>query len=358
MPTKAGVEIHTTLCLELSLREVFRLSSEEESLVGFTGFAGFKGIKSISLEEHRFVTAAIVSALLHACVFLALMAHADLKAPADFFQVSPPVLHASLVLDPQASHMNTPDRGKDGKRGESAVLEAKNQALLKTSFLPGKKEMTENPSSPRTSSIKEKIAAKPLRTVILSDETNNIPPVNSSETPLSESKTTFIKNDDFPAFGGMDVTNGRDDLTKKTGNGLSSGSAVGLSYGHTSGLGRSEGSGSGVGSGEGEGTGAGGYGGGLHAGESAAIPRYRDNAPPLYPPSARRRGYEGLVVLIVEVMADGRPGEVRIGRSSGYRILDSAAQKAAARWRFEPGTRNGKPVRMLAEVPVRFVLNK
>ncbi len=51
-------------------------------------------------------------------------------------------------------------------------------------------------------------------------------------------------------------------------------------------------------------------------------------------------------------------GEIRIGRSSGHEILDNDAQNAAGGWRFEPGTRNGKPVKMLAEVPVRSVLNE
>lgn len=88
-----------------------------------------------------------------------------------------------------------------------------------------------------------------------------------------------------------------------------------------------------------------------------AVPRYGENARPAYPPLARLRGYQGVVVLLVEVLADGRVGEVRIKRSVGHDILDRAALEAVRTWRFEPGRREGRAVTMSVEVPVRFVLN-
>ena len=91
--------------------------------------------------------------------------------------------------------------------------------------------------------------------------------------------------------------------------------------------------------------------------DANAVPRYGDNARPAYPPLARLRGYQGVVVLFVEVLADGRVGQVEIKRSAGHEILDRAALEAVRTWRFEPGRREGRAVTMSVEVPVRFVLN-
>jgi protein TonB len=50
----------------------------------------------------------------------------------------------------------------------------------------------------------------------------------------------------------------------------------------------------------------------------------------VYPPLARRMGWEGTVVLRV-VLSEGGLEEVRVERSSGYRILDRSALKAVMR---------------------------
>ncbi len=92
--------------------------------------------------------------------------------------------------------------------------------------------------------------------------------------------------------------------------------------------------------------------------DADAVPRYRDNARPAYPPLARLRGYQGVVVLLVEVRFDGRVGQASIRRSAGHEILDRAALEAVRTWRFEPGRREGRAVTMSVEVPVRFVLNE
>lgn len=90
--------------------------------------------------------------------------------------------------------------------------------------------------------------------------------------------------------------------------------------------------------------------------DADAVPRYGDNVLPAYPPLARLRGYQGVAVLFVEVLADGRVGEVAIKRSAGHEILDRTALEAVRSWRFDPGRRNGRPVAMLVDVPVRFTL--
>jgi protein TonB len=92
-------------------------------------------------------------------------------------------------------------------------------------------------------------------------------------------------------------------------------------------------------------------------GYSEAMPRYRENRPPVYPGAARQRGYEGDVLIAAEVRADGRIGAVRVKRSSGYASLDNAALEAVRAWRFEPARRMGAVVDAWVEIPIRFKLS-
>jgi len=87
-----------------------------------------------------------------------------------------------------------------------------------------------------------------------------------------------------------------------------------------------------------------------------AIPIYRENPLPKYPKIARRRGYQGTVVLEVLVNEEGRVGEMRIFRSSGHSVLDQAAMSSVKHWVFEPGRRGNKKVEMWVKVPIRFQL--
>ncbi len=87
-----------------------------------------------------------------------------------------------------------------------------------------------------------------------------------------------------------------------------------------------------------------------------AVPIYRDNPPPKYPPLARRRGLEGRVFIEALVSSSGRVIETSIGKSSGHALLDKAARKAVNSWQFTPGTINSKPTEMRVMVPVHFTL--
>jgi protein TonB len=90
----------------------------------------------------------------------------------------------------------------------------------------------------------------------------------------------------------------------------------------------------------------------------AAIPRYKENAPPAYPRIARRLGYEGIVLLSVKVLDNGYVEEITIKKSSGRSILDRAALKAVRKWKFEPASRLGVSLTMWVDVPVHFVLQE
>ncbi len=94
----------------------------------------------------------------------------------------------------------------------------------------------------------------------------------------------------------------------------------------------------------------------LPKGLRLARPRYLVNRRPPYPLLARRRGYQGTVVLKVLVTREGKVSKLEVEKSSGYKILDKAAMRAVKSWLFDPGLRNGKRVEMWVRVPICFRL--
>lgn len=77
----------------------------------------------------------------------------------------------------------------------------------------------------------------------------------------------------------------------------------------------------------------------------------------IYPPSSKRLGEEGTVVLRLYVLESGRIGEATVAKSSGFSRLDEAAVKEAQRnWRLVPGKEDGKPVAMWHNVAITFKL--
>ncbi len=81
-----------------------------------------------------------------------------------------------------------------------------------------------------------------------------------------------------------------------------------------------------------------------------------ENRSPKYPRLARKRRYEGEVVLEIEVLADGSSGRIDIVRSSGHVILDEAAVEAARTWRFMQAKGGMSEASSLVRVPVVFRL--
>ncbi len=83
---------------------------------------------------------------------------------------------------------------------------------------------------------------------------------------------------------------------------------------------------------------------------------YLNNPRPPYPMVARRMGYHGKVVLDVEVLSEGKAGDVKLHQSSGYDILDNAALQTVKTWRFTPARRFGQAVTQRFLVPIKFSL--
>ncbi|MFQ5494889.1 MAG: TonB family protein [Phycisphaerae bacterium] len=77
---------------------------------------------------------------------------------------------------------------------------------------------------------------------------------------------------------------------------------------------------------------------------------------PTYPSASRRRGEEGLVMLLVEVLPDGAVGTIDVLRDPGHPRLVRSAAAAARKARFRPATRDGRPIRAVVRIPFRFVL--
>jgi len=90
----------------------------------------------------------------------------------------------------------------------------------------------------------------------------------------------------------------------------------------------------------------------------SAPPRYRSAPHPAYPSLARERGYEGIVLLSVEVQTDGRVGDIKIKKSSGYSLLDQSALQAVKAWTFEPAVRSDHAARVQVDIPIRFTLSE
>jgi protein TonB len=77
---------------------------------------------------------------------------------------------------------------------------------------------------------------------------------------------------------------------------------------------------------------------------------------PLYPELARKLRQEGLVTLAAIISADGTVEELRLV-GSAFPLLDEAALAAVSRWRYRPGTLNGRPVRVILTVTASFRLH-
>ncbi len=89
-----------------------------------------------------------------------------------------------------------------------------------------------------------------------------------------------------------------------------------------------------------------------------ARPMYQQNPKPEYPDIARRRGWEGIVMLEVEVTGEGKPATIKLHKSCGYGILDKSALRAVKKWRFLAGTTDGRPVTTTVIIPIHFILRK
>jgi TonB family protein len=84
-------------------------------------------------------------------------------------------------------------------------------------------------------------------------------------------------------------------------------------------------------------------------------PRLIHNVVPQYSDKARRAKLEGTVLLSLVVDSSGSPTMIKVTQSLGSG-LDEKAIEAVRQWRFEPATKEGKPVAVQMAVDVSFHL--
>lgn len=147
-----------------------------------------------------------------------------------------------------------------------------------------------------------------------------------------------------------------------TSTGTTGSSAAGFPGGSDTG----SGTGGNGGGGSGYGPGGPGYGGGSgygsngnsYAPQQLQPPRILKKVDPRYPEQARQQGSEGTVQLRIEILENGRPGDIEIAASSGDDRLDAAAVDAVEHWRFVPARdiNTGAAVRCFTTLPVAFRL--
>lgn len=78
---------------------------------------------------------------------------------------------------------------------------------------------------------------------------------------------------------------------------------------------------------------------------------------PHYPRSARRKGFQGRVVVTVTVGTSGRVSSCQISQSSGHPSLDQSAVSAARRYRFFPAKNGlGQAISVRKDIPFNFRL--
>jgi len=80
---------------------------------------------------------------------------------------------------------------------------------------------------------------------------------------------------------------------------------------------------------------------------------------PQYSPRIIREGGQGTIEIEVYVLPNGRVGDARVAKSTGFAELDLAAIAEAKRnWRLLPATRNGEPIAQWHRLRVTFKLNE
>ncbi len=95
--------------------------------------------------------------------------------------------------------------------------------------------------------------------------------------------------------------------------------------------------------------------GAFRSGNGVTAPRLAYKIEPKYSEQARLIRLQGTVVLSIHVSPEGTPQKFHLKRGLGFG-LDEEAFAAVSQWRFQPGTREGQPVPVVATIEVNFRL--
>jgi TonB family protein len=93
----------------------------------------------------------------------------------------------------------------------------------------------------------------------------------------------------------------------------------------------------------------------LRVGGGVMAPSVLSKVDPEFTEEARVAKYSGTSVLTVEISPDGTAQNIQIVKALGLG-LDEKAMEAIGKWRFKPGTKDGVPVTVAANIEVNFRL--
>jgi bla regulator protein blaR1 len=87
--------------------------------------------------------------------------------------------------------------------------------------------------------------------------------------------------------------------------------------------------------------------------EGAKAPKVTYSPDPTYPRKAHKPRNQDTVVLWLIVGSDGLPRDIKIARSLSPEF-DESAIDAVKKWKFAPGTKDGKPVACQMNIEIEF----
>lgn len=89
---------------------------------------------------------------------------------------------------------------------------------------------------------------------------------------------------------------------------------------------------------------------------AAAVADFNTCSKPVYPPESLRHEQQGTVTLAFLIGVNGEVRQSNIAKSSGFPLLDIAAQQAVEKCLFKPGTRDGQTTESWAKVQFVWTL--
>lgn len=91
-------------------------------------------------------------------------------------------------------------------------------------------------------------------------------------------------------------------------------------------------------------------------GKEVKAPVVTNRVEPVYAEEYRRLRISGIVILELEISETGEVGAIRVIKSLAP-DLDVAGVDAVRQWKFQPATRDGKPIAVLFNLTINFKLN-
>ena len=88
----------------------------------------------------------------------------------------------------------------------------------------------------------------------------------------------------------------------------------------------------------------------------AAVATYRPE--PEIPDEFRSEELDKTTTVLLEILPDGTVGDVNVQSSCGVEELDSVAVNAAKRWKFQPATKDGEPIKSHVRLHVQFKVDQ